>query len=167
MNRVIIINGPSCAGKTTIVLSTATNLPYDADSVLIRTEQADILGQGITANARDEFGNRLDFNNEEVADKIAPVLLTAKRINDTTIELTFSEDLKGNTFAPALPNGFSVSGSTIRTELDAADFDKVIVTRVSGNAFVVGTSKVSYTAGSVVDLVNNKLASFSPVDITN
>jgi hypothetical protein len=75
------------AGRTLIVLESATNLPYDADSVKVRTEAALALGQGFTANARDEFGNRLNFNDEAVADKIAPALIATdpiKKIDDNT-----------------------------------------------------------------------------------
>jgi hypothetical protein len=152
-------------GKTIIVLGTATDMPYDANGVLVRTDENAI--QGPTANARDEFGNKLDFNDKVVADKIAPVLLTAKRLDNTTIELTFSEDLDATTFAPALANGFSVSGSTIKTNRKIGDPEKVTVTWLSGSEFSAGTTQIGYTAGSVQDLKGNMLASFSPVTITN
>jgi len=150
-------------GKTIIVLSTASDLPYTATGVRVRTEAAAALGQGATANARDEFGNKLNFNNVVVADKIAPVLDTAVVTGVNSIVLTFKEDINGDTFAPLLANGFSVSGSLIRSERTGAG--QVTISRISGNEFVANTSAVSYNAviGGVVDLSGNKLATFGPV----
>lgn len=107
------------AGRTVIVLETATDLPYDATGVLVRTEAALALGQGFTANARDEFGNRLNFNDEAVADKIAPALIVTNAIVKVDINgnnrvdhlaIEFTENMSAGSISA---DKFQVSGYTV------------------------------------------------------
>jgi hypothetical protein len=154
-------------GKTviTLTLSASDALAYNAlDNNTAATQVRTVITpgtQGNTANAENQFGVPVNIIATNITDKIPPVLTKAEWISISEIKLTFSEDLDATTFASTLSNGFSVSGTVIRTNV----VDNIVtVTKVSGNNFTAGTSTISYssTSGGVTDENENALATFGP-----
>lgn len=103
------------AGKTTIVLETAVDLPYNAAAVRIRTQSASGVA-GATGGAKDVDNNRILFNNVAVADRIIPVLAATDPIQTMDvngngridhIRVEFVELMR---LASIAPSQFSVAG---------------------------------------------------------
>ena len=155
-------------GKSVITLTLALDdaLTYNALGAEVRT--VDSAGvKNPTTYAKNQFGIAVEIDDATVVDRIAPALKSAVRVNENQIRLTFEENLDPTTLAPALTNGFVVSGSTITSQIGGTP-NVILINRVSGNNFVAGSTTVSYnaTVGGVTDANKNALASFSPVIIT-
>ena len=85
------------------------------------------------------------------ADGAVPVFLSARTNSTTSIDLTFSEDLQGNS---ATNSDFSVSGSTLTTP-DASEVSAGVIRLTLSAAIGTGaTPDVTYS-GSVTDLNSN------------
>ncbi len=111
-------------------------LPSDA------TEGSDIV------TASDTHGNTA--TKAFTFDKTAPTIVSAQTKTTTTIDLIFSEDLKGTTVTNA---DFSVTGFTLTTP-DASENNGVVTLTLSSAMTTGQTPAVNYT-GSVTDLAGN------------
>jgi len=147
-------------GKSEVVFELKTKqMTTDAKDPLTST-QLDVAVKSNTTKTFSFLGTAISpSTNELVADKIAPVIVTAKLNNSNTIELTFSEALLGTTFAtaPNAKNGFSVSSGTL-TNATFVSPNKVLL---NGSNFVVGSTVTYNDVAGITDSQGNALASFS------
>ena len=153
--------GLNSDGETTITFTLGTDLMPDGT-----TDGTDYVNIIVAAGAgSNQYGQDLetvlDGADLEVADAVAPTVESVVFNSATQIIVTFDEDLEADFFAGAGSNGFAVSEGTLNTAQQVvADGNQVVL---SGTSFTK-TGNVSYTAGTIEDQNDNKLASFSHTD---
>jgi hypothetical protein len=119
------------------------------------------------AQSENAYGETIEDFDEVVVDKAAPEVEKVVYINETTIEVRLTEEIKSNTVAVG-KNGFSVSGgkakltsAALKEENSVIDASVIVLT---GENFRTSTD-VSYNdVVGLADEGGNALKSFSKTD---
>lgn len=151
--------------KAAIVAKVQSNLEtFTADHIakVEVTTQGTVIVTIAAANGGKEFV--LDYTEK---DDVVPTLV-ANAIDSTSlsvsddgkqITLVFSEALDAAKFITGA-NNFSVASGGTLTSAELASDGKTVI--LKGTDFVIGTTTVSYTAGTLTDVAGNALATFGP-----
>lgn len=165
-------------GKT---LPAGTNIYFEGNTNTVKIELpvGSVTSTGaavltLSSNVESKTGSKVASANRTLTigsglvDNVAPVLTAAKRVNDTTVELTFSENVDG-TVADLL-NDFvvKINGTTVEATAvvdGTANDNKVSLTLPTYNTSQTVTVSVTETAADIdlVDLAGNKLTKATTV----